>query len=373
MPDTVTTRYDQLIANGTLSRDADQHEVAARLDELLVALKKQNGQSKSGGWRKLFGKPWRTGPKPKSLYLWGGVGRGKTMLMDLFFSVAPVEPKRRIHFHDFMQEVHGLAHDFRNDQAKGLIDGAQDPIAAAAEQLASEAQILCFDEFQVYDITDAMIIGRLFEALMGEGVVVVATSNTPPGELYKDGLNRNAFMPFIRFLEAEFDTIDLNGPVDYRLNRLTGEETYHCPLGPGADGRVQWLWNQLTATHKGEPAELTVKGRTVQVPQAARNVARFDFSDLCEQPLGAADFIAIADAYHTVFVEHVPVLTRDMRNEAKRFVTLIDTLYDRGVRLIVSADAPPDGLYREGRHRFEFERTASRLREMQSEDYWQAA
>ena len=231
---------------------------------------------------------------------------------------------------------------------------------------------MCFDEFQVSDITDAMILGRLFEALFAAGVVVVATSNVEPSQLYKDGLNRNAFLPFIGVLTGRMDVVSLESPTDYRLGRLAGRQVFLTPLGDASDSELHKLWHEATDTEHGEPASLTVKGRELVVPQAARGAARFSFADLCESALGAADYIAIAAAYSTVFLTGIPVLTPEMRNEAKRFITLIDTLYDRRTKLVATSAARPEELYPKGPHQFEFDRTISRLNEMQSADYWSA-
>jgi len=258
----------------------------------------------------------------------------------------------------------------RQDQSKGIAPHGQDPVHVVAGQIAGEIRLLCLDEFQVTDITDAMILGRLFEALFDGGVAVLTTSNIAPDDLYRDGLNRNAFLPSIAMLKHNMEVFSLDGDLDYRFQHLADSNHYHCPLGPGVDSRVQLQWRTLTGTDAGQPAELTVTGHPLPIPQAARRSCRFDFTDLCARPLGAADYLAIAEAYQAVFVEHVPVMDDAMRNEAKRFVLLIDTLYDRHVRLVISAQTPPQLLYTGKTHRFEFERTVSRLNEMMTREYW---
>jgi cell division protein ZapE len=300
---------------------------------------------------------------PRGLYIWGDVGRGKTLLMDLFFEQVPVAKKRRAHFNSFMVDVHARIHAERQKP------GATDPIPPVARSLAAQARLLCFDEFQVTDVADAMILGRLFESLFAEGVTVVATSNTPPDRLYEGGLNRQLFLPFIAEIKQRLEVVELNGPTDYRLQRLAGVRVYITPLGPDADRAMDEAWRRLTDCKTGKPASLSVLGRTVAVPQAARGVARFSFAELCDRPLAAADYLAVAQAFHTLLLDHIPLLTPEMRNEARRFTLLIDTLYDEGVKLICSAAVPPDALYPEGYGADAFRRTASRLAEMQSEDY----
>jgi cell division protein ZapE len=262
-----------------------------------------------------------------------------------------------------MVETHARIHEERQKA------GMTDPIAPVARQIANASTLLCFDEFQVTDIADAMILGRLFEHLFALGVVIVATSNTPPDRLYEGGLNRQLFLPFIADFKARLDIVELNGQVDYRLHRISGLDVYLWPLGPKADAAMDAAWLKLTDRTGGAPMNLTVLGRSVRVPKAARGVARFDFEDLCCQPLAAADYLAIAHAFHTVLIDHIPKLGPDQRNEARRFVLLIDTLYDEGVKLICSAAAPPEELYAAGDGVDAFRRTVSRLHEMQSEDY----
>jgi cell division protein ZapE len=348
--------YHAAIARDELKPDAAQERAAARLEALGDAL----ATYKPG--RRLFFGP-RT--PPRGLYIWGDVGRGKSMLMDLFFENAPVAPKLRIHFNEFMVDTHARIHEERQKA------GATDPIAPVAREIAERATLLCFDEFQVTDIADAMILGRLFEQLFERGVVIVATSNTPPDRLYEGGLNRQLFLPFIAEIQARLDVLELNGAVDYRMQRMSGLDVYMRPLGPKADAAMDAAWLRLTDVPKGAPASLTVLGRKLVVPQAAKGVARFSFEDLCSRPLAGADYLAVAHAFHTVLIDHVPRLTADQRNEARRFALLIDTLYDEGVKLICSADAVPDELYASGDGTEAFRRTVSRLHEMQSAEYLQ--
>ena len=295
------------------------------------------------------------------LYLYGGVGRGKSMLMDLFFETAPVAPKRRVHFHAFMQEVHrGIA--------AARATGVTDPVRPVADAVADSATLLCFDEMQITDITDAMLVGRLFERLFERGTVIVATSNRAPDALYKDGLNRNLFLPFIALIQERLEVHELASRIDHRLDRLGGAVVYHTPLGPAATAALDAAWESL-ARGPGQPLTLTVNGRAVTLPAFRNGVARASFADLCAKPLGPADYLAIAEAVEVLILDDVPALSRARNNEAKRFVTLVDALYEGKVRLVCSAAAEPDALYAEGEGAFEFERTASRLHEMRSADW----
>jgi cell division protein ZapE len=295
------------------------------------------------------------------LFLYGGVGRGKSMLMDLFFEAAPVARKRRVHFHAFMQEVHaGIA--------KARAGGTTDPVKPVADAVADGATLLCFDEMQITDITDAMLVGRLFERLFERGVVVVTTSNRAPDELYKEGLNRQLFLPFIALIKDRVEVHELASATDHRLDRLAGAPVYHTPLGAEATAALDAAWDHL-ALGPGDPLTLTVQGRAVRLPAYRNGVARAAFAELCGQPLGPADYLAIAEAIDVLILDDVPVLGRARNNEAARFVTLIDALYETKVRLVASAAAEPDALYPEGEGAFEFARTASRLHEMRSADW----
>jgi cell division protein ZapE len=366
----IIEEFRRRAARGELTPDDAQLALARRLDRLCHELSSYRPQRREARWWRMLqsknGQPARRG-----LYLWGGVGRGKTMLMDLFHECAPLKRKRRVHFHQFMQEVHQALHAIRRKQRSGHVWEDADPIALVCQAIAAKATLLCLDEFQVTDITDAMILGRLFEALLNQGVVIVATSNTPPDELYRDGLNRDAFVPFIAMLKAKLDVVALSGPTDYRLGRIAGQALYVTPLGASAERHLDRLWRELTIGAEERPRSLRVAGRELEVPRAAGGVARFEFAELCQRPLGPADYIAVAEAFHTVILSDVPQLPRERHNEARRLSTLIDTLYDRGVRLAVSAATPPEAIYPEARAGLEFARTVSRLHQMCSQAYWQ--
>jgi cell division protein ZapE len=358
-------RYQSLIDTDRLEADPAQAAAVARLHQLVIEIGEKRLRRKSNplGW--LFNRAASQPQRVKGLYIWGAVGRGKTMLMDLFFAFVPAARKRRVHFHDFMADVHGRIHTLRQ-QSKG-----GDPIPHVAEALAEEAWVLCFDEFAVNDIADAMILARLFSALWQHGVVVVATSNVAPADLYKDGLNRALFLPFIDLLSDNMDTLRLDARTDYRLEKLGGSPVYHVPVDAQAVVALDEAWRKLTGNAAPQAVTLTVKGHGLHVPASAPGVARFAFADLCGQPLGAADYIALARTYHTLIVDGVPVMDMAQRNEAKRFITLIDVLYEHNVKLVASAADEAHRLYRatQGREAFEFERTVSRLIEMRSEDY----
>jgi cell division protein ZapE len=355
----VRRAYDALIAANELKPDAAQGRAVDALDRLAASAGERGVLSRLFGARE---------NGPAGVYLWGGVGRGKSMLMDLAFEQIAIAPKRRVHFHEFMLETHGRLRDARENE-----EG--DPIEPVAEQIAREAKLLCFDEMQVTNPADAMILSRLFGKLLAEGVRVVTTSNRAPAELYKDGLNRELFLPFIALIERRMIVAEVNGPTDYRLDRLSGVEVWHVPNGPQATAALSQAFFQLTDYPVEDRAKVPAEdidvggGRALHVPKSLKGVAVFSFKRLCGEPRGAADYLAIARRYHTVIVVGIPVMTREMRNEAARFVTLIDALYEHKVKLLAAADAEPEGLYPAGDGRFEFQRTVSRLEEMRSADY----
>ncbi|MGZ0188811.1 MAG: cell division protein ZapE [Alphaproteobacteria bacterium] len=361
---------DALIASGEMRPDPAQRAAVEKLTELAARLDgyKPTPKSKGGGFLKRIGfgggaKGAEMERPPEGLYIWGPVGRGKSMLMDLFFDHVQVQRKRRVHFHAFMQDVQKLAHARR----KSGLDG--DPIPAIAAEVAETAWLLCFDEFQVDNIADAMTLGRLFESLFQAGVVVVSTSNAAPTELYKDGLQRDRFLPFLDLFASYVQTYELDGGADYRLDRLKGQSVYHVPHNGEAEAALARAFADLTDDATPLPVELTVRGRTVEAPRAAKGVAWFTFEELCKRPLGPADYLVLAEAFHTFIIAGIPVLGPDDRNEARRLVTCIDACYEHKVNVICSADAAPDELYVKGVGDFEFRRCASRLVEMQAEDY----
>lgn len=367
----MSARYDGLIASGEISEDPVQREVVRKLDLLNTLLSETRLASKKSSLGWLFAnKKNQLWASVQGLYIWGGVGRGKTMLMDLFYEATVIRRKKRVHFHEFMQDVHERIHQHRQAHKRGEVKG-DDPIPPVAAQIADETRLLLFDEFTVTDIADAMILGRLFTRLFELGVIVVATSNVEPVNLYPDGLNRQLFLPFISLLTSKVDVLHLDSPTDYRLEKLAGAPVYVTPLGAEADEEMDRLWTKLTHGMKPHAEELENKGRRIPVPQAAAGAARFTFDDLCMQPLGASDYLRIAHAYGTVFLDHVPIMSKARRNEAKRFINLIDTLYDNGIKLVLSAESEPQNLYAAegGTEAFEFDRTVSRLIEMRSEEY----
>lgn len=354
MSKTVMDSYAARVASGDFRADPAQEAVLPAFERIRTEL-----IATAAPARKLAF--WRRPPAaPRGFYLWGGVGRGKSMLMDIFFDLAP-RPKRRVHFHEFMQEIQQSLHEARQS-------GQDDPMRPLAAKIADEARLLCFDEMQITDITDAMIVGRLFELLFDAGVVVVATSNRAPEGLYENGLNRQLFLPFIDLIKTRMEVCHLQSPHDYRQNRLAGAQVYFTPAGSDARSAIDAIWAGLTGG-EGGPLRVRVKGRDVVIPAWRDGVGRIGFRDLCAKPLGPADYLAIANALRVLIVEDVPRLGRANFNEAKRFVTLIDALYEAKVRLVMSADAAPEQLYTAGDGAFEFERTASRLREMQSHDW----
>ena len=370
MASSVTAQYAAGVAAGRVERDPAQLAVIEKMARLegRIEQNRLTRKSSSLGW--LFASRESTLPRIEGLYIYGDVGRGKTMLMDFFFQASPVARKRRAHFHEFMLDVHERVHAFRQKMKLGEHEG-EDPIRHVANELAQQAWLLCFDEFHVTDIADAMILGRLFTQLFERGIVMVATSNVAPQDLYKDGLNRALFVPFIHMLEQHLDVVRLDARTDFRLEKLAGLPVWYVPADAIADAALDDAWRRLAGGHDGVAADLALLGRAVHVPRAFMGVARFGYSDLCEQPLAAVDYLRIAREYHTIILDHVPVMNFDNRNAAKRFIILIDTLYDMNVKLIGSAAAEPAALYRadQGFEAQEFKRTASRLIEMRSEAY----
>ena len=358
MPQRLSKAYNDLLAAGTLSPEPSQAAALAALQRLSIALQANE--------RPGFASLWTRRTSPCGLYLVGPVGRGKTMLMDLFFRTVAIKQKRRLHFDAFMGEAHA-AIDVARSKSAG------DPIPLAARALAAPDQLLCIDEFQVNDIADAMIIGRLYEQLLGLGVTLVATSNTPPHNLYPDGINRALFLPFVALLEAHVDVVELSARRDYRMSKLAGRPLYFTPANSGAHAALEESWALLTNGATGAPRLFEVKGHTLTVPRAAEGTAWMTFDALCGQPLGAADYRTLALNFHTLILEDIPIFSADKRNEARRLILLIDVLYDERRNLIASAAAEPDALYRQGDGSEAFGRTASRLVEMRSQDYLDAS
>jgi len=365
--------YRAKLAGGELRPDPAQALAAEKLETLSRALRDYEPKSGPGFWRVHLGFARNfglssAGAPPMGLYLVGNVGTGKSMLMDLFFATAPVEKKRRVHFHAFMLEVHARLHEWRIRHAKTAADA--DPIPPLADRIAAEAWLLCFDEFQVTNIADAVILGRLFGALFDRGVVVVATSNTTPDELYKGGLQRELFLPAIEILKKKMDVLQIDGGTDYRLGKVDGVQVYHTPLSEGATAALEVAFHRFA--DEGEtpgPTEIHILGRTLEISCAAGRAAMMSFAELCERPLGPADYVALASHFHTLVIDGIPRLVPEQRDVTRRFVTLVDELYEHRVKLICAAAAPPDELCTVGDHAKEFRRTASRLHEMQSEEY----
>ena len=374
----VLEQYRDLLSQGKLKPDSAQALAVEKLASLAKALAPYHPEQGEQGWLSRFGfgsrspraLQWRPGDAEsdsvakQGLYIFGDVGRGKSMLMDLFYAAVPVEKKRRVHFHAFMQEVHGAIFAWQRDS-----DASRESVIPdIAGEIAKVSWLLCFDELQVTDIADAMILGRLFKALFELGVVIVTTSNRAPDDLYKDGLQRERFLPFIKEITQRLDLLELNSTRDYRLGRKKGMQVFFAPL-QGARAKLDDAFAKLTGGKQGKPETLTVLGRKWNVPVAADGVARFSFAELCGSAFGPADYLALATHYHTLVLDEVPTLSPANRDSAKRFVTLVDALYEHKVYFLCSAEAPPDTLYPTGDGSFEFHRTVSRLMEMQSSDY----
>ena len=370
MADRVRHRYEELVASGEIDGDASQRALADRLDALAAELDAAARPNRNVIGKLLGRESMRVAPR--GLYIFGGVGRGKTLLMDLLFEELVTAAKRRAHFHAFMAETHDRIAELRQGWKREGAKGG-DPIAPVAQAIADEIRLLCFDEFSVSDIADAMVLGRLFEQLFARGVTVVATSNVSPDDLYKDGLNRALFVPFIALLKQYMAVFHLEAPRDYRLDDTGTERRYVTPHGPEGQAILRAQFRHLAGQEHGIPRKMPHKGRSIEVPEAAGEVAFFRFEELCGRPLAGSDYLRLAREFHTIILADVPVLDQTRRNEAKRLINLVDTLYDNHVRIVVSAAAEPSGLWRGSTdvETREFARTASRLVEMQSDDYWE--
>jgi cell division protein ZapE len=367
-PSSFRAHYQALVSSGAIEPDAAQAEAAEAFADLEQRLARYKPVRKQGLLGRLFAD--KDEAPPRGLYVYGEVGRGKTMLMDMFFQQSPVEHKRRAHFHEFMAEVHERIFGLRQSIARGEIaDG--DVITLTAAAIFDQAWLLCFDEFHVTDIADAMILGRLFSRLFELGTVVVATSNVAPDDLYKGGLNRALFLPFIAQISEHMDVLRLDARTDFRMEKLVGVKMWLVPADAGADAALDQAWVRMTGNAPCKPRDISIKGRLLHVPCSAHGVARFSFADICEKPLAASDYLRLARDYHTIIIDHIPVMDYAERNAAKRFIALIDTLYDNAVKLLASAQADPVSLYvaSEGNEANEFKRTSSRLIEMSSESY----
>src|ERR1700690_2381791 len=367
-PASFHAHYQALVSSGAIEPDAAQARAAEAFADLEQRLVRYKPVRKQGLLGRLFAD--KDEAPPRGLYVHGEVGRGKTMLMDMFFQQSPVEHKRRAHFHEFMADVHERIHGFRQDIARGeLADG--DVVALTATSIFDQAWLLCFDEFHVTDIADAMILGRVFAKLFELGTVVVATSNVAPDDLYKGGLNRALCLPFIAQISEHMDVLRLDARTDFRLEKLVGVKMWLVPADAAAAAALDKAWVSMTGNAPRRPRDMSIKGRLLHVPCSAHGVARFTFADICEKPLAASDYLRLAHDYHTVMIDRIPVMDYAERNAAKRFIILIDTLYDNGVKLMASAEADPMSLYvaSEGNEADEFKRTSSRLIEMSSESY----